>query len=71
MELCATRFCWGSSAVHNEQVMLRCARLVCYQQQLHTLMVIVSGASEVGRDGEQVVAERKGEKWPIVECHRS
>lgn len=48
--------------MHNEQVMLRCARLVCYQQQLHTLMVIVSGASEVGRDGEQVVAERKGEK---------
>lgn len=46
--------------MHNEQVMLRCARLVCYQQQLHTLMV--SGASEVGRDGEQVVAERKGEK---------
>lgn len=48
--------------MHNEQVMLRCARLVCYHQQLHTLMVIVSGASEVGRDGEQVVAERKGEK---------
>lgn len=69
MELRADRFCWGSSAVHNEQVMLRCVKSPCYQHQLHKLMVIVSSASEVGQDGEQVVAERKGEKWPAVECY--
>ena len=62
MELGAARFCRGSSAVHNEQVMSRRVRMPRYQHQLHELMVIVSGASEVGQDGEQVVAERKGEK---------
>lgn len=67
MELGAARFCRGSSAVHNEQVMLRCVTSPCYQHQLHELRVIVSSASEVGRDGEQVVAERKGEKLPAAE----
>lgn len=62
MELRAARFCRDSSAVHNKQVMSRCVRSPRYQHQLHKLMLIVSRASEVGRDGEQVVAERKGEK---------
>lgn len=68
MELLAARFCRASSAVHNEQVMLRLSSR--YQHQLHKLMVIISNAREVGRDGEQVVAERKGEKLPAAECHR-
>lgn len=67
MELRAARFCWGSRVVHNEQVMLRRARPLCYQHQLHKLAVIVCSASEVGRDGKQVVAERKGEKLPTAE----
>lgn len=60
MELHAARF--GSSAMHNEQVMLGCVRSPCYQHQLHKLKVIRSSASEVGWDGEQVVPKRKGEK---------
>lgn len=52
MELRAARFCRGSSAVNNEQVMSG----VC------DIAWIVCSASEVGRDGEQVVAGRKGEK---------
>lgn len=53
--------------MHNEQVMLRRTRPLCYQHQLHKLAVIVCSASEVGRDGKQVVAERKGEKLPTAE----
>lgn len=70
MELRAAHFCWGSSVMHNEQVILRCVRLLCYQHQLHELTVIASSASKVGKDGEQVVAVRKGEKWPTGKCHR-
>lgn len=34
-------------------------------------MAIANSASEVGQDGEQVVAERKGEKLPSVECAKT
>ncbi len=63
MELGAARFCRGSSVVHKEQVTLRCVTSLCYHHQLHKL---ISSASEVGRDGEQVVAEReKVKNYPL------
>lgn len=44
MELGAARFCRGSRAVHDEQVMFsRCVR-----HQLHELAAMASGASGVG-----------------------
>lgn len=35
----AARFCRGSRAMHNEQVMLMCVRSLCYQQLLRELCV--------------------------------
>lgn len=60
----------AAGAMHNEQVTAEvCGVVPSYQHQLHKCAVIASSASEVGRDEEQVVAERKGEKSPTVECH--
>ncbi len=69
MELRAARFCWGSSAVHNEQVMLRCARWPCYQHQLHDLDTDCKQCQR-GEAGWRTGCRWK-KRWKITHCSMS